>query len=257
MDSDDSCILSLPRMATLAQATKVIFGQHEQLGIWLIGLGSGFYMHFPSPQYWHSTSAQLWFFFLLGMSCQCGRLKRGVAWHGTYSRMENRNKGMRQHSGDSTGSSSSLYSTGPATLPPWHSPWSCPVEWFDLQDNSLGFAPKPIPNDPSSSTPPAHMPVPPPQPQSTPQASSPPCEDYSRLLDTVLILHSLVFELRHDLADIRFKLDLMDCRGDSMTTLLHTLFNPEARPTDVVADMMGATGVIPLQDTAQPLGPPS
>jgi hypothetical protein len=162
MDSSNSCILSLPRMATLAQATKVIFGQHGQLGIWLIGLDSGLYMCFPSLQYWHSTFVRLWFFFPLGMTRQRGHSKRGIAWHSTYDRMENRNRDMRQHFGDSVGSSSSLYSTGPVGLPPWHSPWSCPVEWFDLQGNSLGFAPGPIPIDPSSSTPSARPPVPPP-----------------------------------------------------------------------------------------------
>jgi hypothetical protein len=210
MDSSDSCMLSLPRMETLAHATKVIFGQLGQWGIWLIGLDNGLYLCFPSLQYWHSTFVRLWFFFPLGMMRQRGHSKRGIAWHSTYDRMENRNRDMRQHSGDSVGSSSSLYSTGPVGLPPWHSPWSCPVEWFDLQENSLGFSPGPIPIDPSSSTLSARPPVPPPPPQSTPQASNPICEDCSRLLNTVLMLHNLVFELQHDLEDIWFKMDMMD-----------------------------------------------
>jgi hypothetical protein len=53
------------------------------------------------------------------------------------------------------GSSSSLSSIGSCTPGPWHSPWSCQVEWFDNHDNSLGFALGPIQNDPSSSHPPA------------------------------------------------------------------------------------------------------
>jgi hypothetical protein len=49
-----------------------------------------------------------------------------------------------------------------------------------------------------------------------PTTTNQPCEDCARLLDTVHILHDLVFELRHDMADMRFKMDLMDRRGGSV-----------------------------------------
>jgi hypothetical protein len=168
-------------------------------------------------------------------------------WYQDVGKMANQNQEVRPNSDGFAGSSSLLSSIRPVSPSPWHSLWSCPL-WLAL---------RPVQNDPSSSNPLVRPTLPPFQPQSTPSTSSNHCEECSRLLDTVLILQNLVFELWHDLAYIRFKLDLMDRRGESMAIQLHTLFTPEAKPEEVVSNRMEVVGVILLRDTTQTSGPQS
>jgi hypothetical protein len=173
-------------MGTLGTRDHGYIRQERAVGhLELIGFDSVFWVRFSSPQCWNSAFALLWFLLLLGMLRQHRRPKRGTTWYQAIDRMANRNREVRSNSGGFGGSSSSLSSTGPVAPSPWHPPWSCP----------LGLAPGPFQNEPSSSNPHVHPTLPPSQPQSTPLISNNHCEECSRLLDTILILHSLKITL--------------------------------------------------------------
>jgi hypothetical protein len=82
-----------------------------------------------------------------------GKPKRGPLWFQNKVAIASRHPPIPAPSPSSSPPSSAQSSPGQSGLPPLSSPWACRVEWFDLHDNSLGYAPGPIQDMASSSQP--------------------------------------------------------------------------------------------------------
>jgi hypothetical protein len=171
-----------------------------------------------------------------------GKSKQGSAWYQNRPRMAIRPQPAptpSHNSPPSSPSSSGQSSQSQSGLPPLSSPWACRVEWFDLLGNSLGFSPSPLPDLASSSQPalvippnspenssPEPPPVHPPLVQSPQEDTSvhrekPPdqphscsdCASCAKFQDDLAILQDLVFEVRKEVDDLWFRLEILDKKG--------------------------------------------
>jgi len=159
-----------------------------------------------------------------------GRSKHGPAWYLTHGRMEHMNNDGSPSFPSPLASSSSLYSSGLCGPGPLSSPWACLVDWFDSQSILLGFTLGLVSNVFSSSKP-FSFPF-------APRVVSPPmfqqhncntCGDCSCLLASMETLQSLVFDVRRPVDDLRFKLEIVNCRGELLEALLTTLLSHGSR----------------------------
>jgi hypothetical protein len=82
----------------------------------------------------------------------------------------------------------------------------------------------------------------------TPLSPPPPfccaCGDFSWLLAALENLQSLVFEVRHDLADLMFRTKLRDRREEWMEALISALLNHSLAPSTAATTMAPATSDI-------------
>jgi hypothetical protein len=141
---------------------------------------------------------------------------------------------------------------------PLSSPYECRMKWLDLLGNSLGFNPGPISDLASSSQ--LALVIPPNSPVDSAHepslVHSPPVQDLSEVLYTIhghqqekphscldcasytkiqeglAILQCLVFELRKDLDELHFHLEVLEWKGIKFLKILLALHGT-CNPSDV------------------------